>query len=455
MLFSITACPADDLGSPEISTNETDESLQEEVARLAGDPRLPDVEVTKKIRWLSWYAIDETGASTEMFKAKYGVPEPDKGDNVFEYWTVGYENRYVELAKRIQSGDSPDIFQFEDRNFPYSIYANLFQSIDGVIDIDAPEWADTREAIRLFEWGGKNYCAVAELVPSYFLWYRKSVVEEAGLEDPYALYKSGKWDWNKFLEMAESFSDPANDKYVVSGWEPDDSFLCTTGIGLITLENGQLKNNMYDVKIERAMELVAILSTRNYRYPHHELNDWSQNPGEFRSGNILFWDNGQWFYSELLKNYRDRDGWDDDEICLVPYPRDPNSDKYYQKMKQDAYMFVAGSKNQEGFVAWTQCVILTIKEPAVREAAREKRKRDDGWTDAQLDILEETVRDLFPVFDFKNGIGEDVGGMSAYELPVQMVTKYVLVHGESYTQMREENRAVIDARIVELNASVQ
>ncbi|MCL2634603.1 MAG: extracellular solute-binding protein [Oscillospiraceae bacterium] len=466
MVLSVAACETD--GRQAFTTldttraNEQHAGVQDAVAKIADHPSLPDVEVTKKIKFLSWPGsggnhIDETSPAAEMFRAKYGVPDQQDEDdrNIIEFWNCGqYQNRYVELAKRISSDDAPDIFPFEARYYPYGIYANLFQSIDGVIDIDSPEWADSREVIRRFEWGGKNYCAVTELVPSYVIWYRRSIMEEAGLDDPYTLYKQGKWDWNVFMEHCERFSDPLNDKYSVSGWDPDESLLCTTGVGLISIEGGKLVSNMYDARIERAMEMVYILSTRNYRYPQHELNNWSMNYNEFRAGNILFWDNGQWYYEELLHNYRDRDGWPDDEICLVPYPRDPYANEYYQQGRQESYMFVAGSKNKEGFQAWTQCVVLTVRDPEVLAQARDKKKVDYGWTDAQLDIFDEILRDLTPVFDFKNGLGEEVGSKDVYENAVEMVTKYVLIHGESYTMMREERRAEIDMQIAKLNASV-
>ncbi|MDR0223117.1 MAG: extracellular solute-binding protein [Oscillospiraceae bacterium] len=458
-MLNLTACSGGGGEIEEVTTNAAHEGVNDAVSKLLGSEALPDVEVTRKIKLLGWENvekwIDETAPAGALFSQKYGVPEPERGNNIIEYSNCGiYAARYEELSKRITSGDSPDIFPFEARYYPYGVYVNLFQSIDGVIDLSAPEWEDSLEAISRFEWGGKNYCAVTELLPSYFLWYRKTILEEAGLDDPYALYKAGKWDWDVFLEMCVSFSDPVNGKYSLSGWDPDESLICTTGVGLITLENGKLVNNMYDSRVERAMELVYTIASRDYRYPHNILNDWEMNYQEWRSGNILFWDNGQWWYADMLYKFRDRDGWADDEINLVPYPRDPYSDKYYQQMRHEAFMLCSGSKNVDGFKALTQCLVLTSREDEVKRQNRDKLNRDYGWTEKQLDILDETVRELSPVFDFKNGIGEDVGGKDLYEKPVEYVTKYVLVHANSYTQAREEYAGVIANRVNELNGSV-
>jgi len=424
--------------------------------------QLPDIEVTKKLKWLAWFEIDETQPTAVLFKQKYGVPESEKdpeNPKVIEYRKVTYDQRFEELGKEIAAGDSPDLFQFDVTNYPYCIYVNMFQSVDDLFDFSAPEWQSTAEARALFDWGGKTYCPITELVPSYLMWYRKSVIEEAGLPDPYMLYKSGQWDWNSFLEICEGFSDPDNEKYVISGWNPDNAFLCTTGKGLITIENGKLVNNMHDARIERCMDMLLTLAQRNYRYPHHELNNWGMNYPEFASGNILFWDNGQWWFEDLLYKYRDRYGWDDDELCFVPYPRDPEADKYYQMMKQDSYMLPSGSTNKEGYKAWLTCSVLTTNDPEVRSFYLEKRKQPYGeggygWTDFQLELLDEIVRDLTPVFDFKNGIGEDVADTNEYESAMERVTKYVYIHGNSYTQSRAENEAVINSRLEELNKSV-
>ncbi len=45
---------------------------------------------------------------------------------------------------------------------------------------------------------------------------------------------------------------------------------------------------------------------------------------------------------------RRKNKWEDDEINFVPFPQMDGADTYYQEMKQDAYMFVSGSKNADG-----------------------------------------------------------------------------------------------------------
>ena len=49
----------------------------------------PDLEVTKRLKWMAWWDIDETTAAAEMFKVAYGIPEdgddPASEGRIFEH----------------------------------------------------------------------------------------------------------------------------------------------------------------------------------------------------------------------------------------------------------------------------------------------------------------------------------------------------------------------------------
>lgn len=187
------------------------EGVQSAVGNVSAAENYKDIKVDTKIKWMAWWDIQEASPAVEVFKKLYGTPvNKPKGSesvddaNVFVNVRVSYAERYTSLAKQIQSDDSPDCFPFEIWNYPYSVYQNLFQSLDGIIDFTTDDWADYKEAIDKFNWGGKNYCPIMSLTPTSYLWYRKSIVEEAGLDDPWELYEQGKWTWSAFMEWQES-----------------------------------------------------------------------------------------------------------------------------------------------------------------------------------------------------------------------------------------------------------
>jgi multiple sugar transport system substrate-binding protein len=411
--------------------------------------------VTERIRHLSWFATDENSPTMETFKARFGVPV--EGESPIERIATAYETRYERLNQLISSGDSPDMFQFEERYFPWGAHAEQFLPVDDIIDFDRPEWDDTREIMELFNWGGRNYTAITELTNSTaLLFYRNSVAQGAGLRDPYEVWRAGEWTWDVMLDMVTSFS-VRDEKWGITGFYNDESAILSTGVGIISIEDGILVNNMSDRRIERAMDMLLNLAQNDFRYPYHELNDFQMNPTEFRHGNILFWNDGPWRYSETFTNHRRADTWDDDELRIVPFPRDPEApnERHFIRGKQDAMMWVKGSTNQEGFLAWTYSALVAQQDDVMRVETRERDIESFAWTNAQLDILEELrCPERFGlVWDFKNGIGLDIAD-AVTESPVQLLTRPVIVDGEPYAGQRDANRGVIIPRIELMNENV-
>lgn len=443
------------------------EGVQSAVNNVSAGENYKDIKVDTKIKWMAWWDIQEASPAVEVFKKLYGTPEnKPKGyesvadENVFVNVKVSsYADRYTSLSKLVQSDDSPDCFPFEICNYPYSVYQNLFQPLDGIIDFTTDDWADYKEAIDKFNWGGKNYCPIMSLVPTSFLWYRKSTVEEAGLDDPWELYESGKWTWETFLTMARKFSDPDNGKYVLDGYHPENNFVCTTGTPLIALEGGKLVSHLNDANIEKCLDMLRSFDNtqEQLRYPRDIDNNWSPSYPEWINGNTLFFEDGTWRYEETWRLYKKKQKWDDDEINFVPFPQMDGSDKYYQSMKQDSIMLVAGSKNIDGYKAWIYANLVASNDPEIQKAGREQSKAEYDWTDTLLDRLD-TMKDptaFTGVFDFKNGIGQDIASTDNQDNPVEQLTKGPYMTGESYTSFREQYQGQIDARLAELNKTVE
>ena len=445
------------------TTLDTDAAVQEAIGEIAEDTKLDTVEsVDKKIKWLAWWDMDETQAAAELFKAQYGIPEEgdasygaDFANDIFVWTNVAYGDRYDKLGQMVASGDSPDIFPFEIGYFPISAYMNMFQPIDGIIDTTTEDWSKYRDTMDDFMWDNKNWCAITAINTNYVLWYRKTIIEENGLQDPYELYKNGDWTWDKFLEMADIFQQSGEGRYVIDGWNVPDGFIATTGTPLVSIEDGKLTSHLNDPAIEKCMAFIETLATEDYRYPW-DLNGYSTNQRGWFNGETLFFLDGTWaFESDAWIKYRQRFEWADDELFFVPYPRDPDADAYYQAMKQDAYMLCAGAQNVDGFAAWTNCVLIASKDESVVEAQREKSKRDFGWTDEHLDLLEELKTSMIPVWDFKNGVSVTCAADGMDDSPTRAVLcRPYTFAGETYTQLRAEWENIIDAQIAEANGKL-
>ena len=436
----------------------------------------PDVEVTEKIRWLSWYQMDEKTPGPEVFKNRYGTPNLAKGDNVIERINVSYENRYDVLSNMVAADNSPDMFQFEDRFYPYGVFMKLFDSIDGVIDLSGSEWDATRDAIELFKWGGRNYTPITQLANSTgILFYSKKVMKQYSLDDPYDLWLKNQWTWREFEDMLEQFSDetaPNGGRYGVMGYYIDEATIASTGTPLIGIADGKLQNNMDNGNVERATTFLQTLANKNYRYPYHTINNFNLDKAALRAGRILFWNDGPWVYQETLQQQWEADNKakmveedgrkffkpdDHDEVFndigIVPWPRDPNASVHYQRGKQDAMMLVSGAPNLNGYKAWIQSSVIASQDKLMDDFGRGKLYRDHNWTTLQLNTLDK-ILEMPVVFDFKNGIGTDIADATMAS-NVENLTKPVIMDGESYTAMRDAERSIIEKRLVEMNESVQ
>jgi len=87
-------------------------------------------------------------------------------------------------------------------------------------------------------------------------------------------------------------------------------------------------------------------------------------------------------------------------------------------------------------------------------ASRERSKALYNWTDELLDVLDRLRNpNFYPlVWDFKNGIGPVASDYK--ESPIEELSKSVIVFGDEYSVLREENRATIIHWIDVVNAGV-
>lgn len=473
MVLSVTACD-ESTNDIEITTNPEFAPLVEYISEIKDDyvnslsgTKNEELKVEKKIKVLNWWVIDETQAAAELFKQVYGVPEMGDSsygqfaNSIFQTINVGYGDRYTQLAALVTSGNSPDMFQFEIINYPYSAVMGLFQPIDDYIDLSNPIWDASRDIMNQFAWEGKNYVSITALEMESILWYRHSVCEGAGIKDPYEYFEEGNWTWDTFLDVCERFCSSAEDRYAVDGYHVADNLLLTTGVPLVEIKDGKLTNNFYNADVERAMSnLIEVLCKQNYRKPHNNDVGWNTDLNGWARGTTLFFEGLENDIKDSFQAYITRFKWEDGDIWFVPYPKDPNSDKYYQSMKVGNFMLCGGSKNPEGYAAWQICCMYTANDKNGEVVSREQLKTNYvGYTDEWFDWLAHCKKDgiFTPVFEFKSGLGQDFVDDNI-DNPVNSILQkpyYDLPDDEgnavTFSTLRQANEGAINDRISALN----
>lgn len=424
-----------------------------------------NIKVDTKIKWLAWWAIDENSPEVTLFKQLYGVPEkkpegyedtPD--ENVFVNINVIYDDRNTRLATMVSSDSAPDCFPFEIGNFPYCVaQQNLFQSVDDLFNFDDDLWANTKDVIENFKWAGHYYCPIVSVGTDELMFYRKSVIEEAGLDDPWELFEQGQWDWDTFLKMCRDFTDPDNGKYAIDGFHFQNSFLYTTGLPRISLVDGKLVGNWNDANFEKAMDIMLLFddTKETLRYPREIENNWGTNLAAWaRNGDILFFEDGKWSLEGTGVGQMKRAlKWDEDELQVVPFPQMPGSDVYYQSMKVDPIMLVSGAKNLDGYKAWIYCNAYSAKDPSVKEAFNKQFQESYETPDHIMERIAiiEDPETFSPVFDF-TGIGLDIADPQKGDSPLEQLTFYPVMNGTTFTEVRSSVSAQLQTRLDELNA---
>ena len=122
------------------------------------------------------------------------------------------------IAKSIASGRPYDLIANHGIFFPNSIFLDIYEELSGYIDerdyfnASKPQNGGISKTVNAeFSWRGKLYaCGSAKSVLQNVIYYNKLMFQNAGLEDPYQLWKNGQWTWNKFVTMGRMVTDVAN-----------------------------------------------------------------------------------------------------------------------------------------------------------------------------------------------------------------------------------------------------
>lgn len=460
-----------------------DSNVQEAVGQLKDQLEDPEMKVEKRIKWLAWYNIQEATPAGELFKSVYGIPEtgddPDAAGNIFEWENVAYVDRYTKLGTNIQADMSPDMFPFEGTDFPIGIIKGRYQPVDELLDLSLPKWQGAKDLMDQFKVNGKYYCAFWEITLGSLMWYKKSAIAEIDAEDPQELFKQGKWDWDAFLDIGRKWQQSGTEdapRYLYDGWGVENNFFLSTGVPLVSMKEGKMTANLHDPNIERAVQLIETLDNENLPWPRAE-QGWTISPRSWINNQNLFFCEGVWRYegngwngksdtdedkkkmqsADGLKDYRIRFKWPEDEIRVVPFPKDPKADKHYVQLKQDSFMWVKGSKNPNGVKAWIDCSVTASLDPDTTEAAKQQMIDDPTkqWTRELLDFLYPLYKldgssPVYPVAEFRTGLPYPVYDSNASQSPVASLTDFIYID-ESFTTLRDTHESVIQAAIDDMN----
>ncbi len=455
LTFGITGCDQSGSSPKPPSTSETEEDYTVDI----GDITL-DIEENKNIE----------GAVVNYI----GTYNPTKAGDVkpaYTYFTETYKatlevDLYADseimekLAVLINGGESPDLVDQRDNSFPYYIGKNTYMALDEYMDMSAPQWKEVTEYIERFSIGGKHYYyPVFYYVSPRVLIYNRGKFVELGISDPKELYDKNEWTWDTFYSCMDQFVSKTKaevpDAIGVYG-SMATAFMDSTGTPLIDLKDDQLINNLNNSDIDRAQSFLENLKKQELSKLEYGsgYNNVAHEPVIL--GYAAFHSMGDW----KITDYSKKQSKDPDmDIMFVPFPRDPNADKYYMGLNTFAYLVPAGAKDVEASCVFINCVRMTKTDPELMKKVDESIMKEKKYTEEQYELWKylQTVSNFDPenlVYDFAYHIDEQ----TCNDVIIKFCENIPFVTDEetsTWTAMRTSLAPILENSITSINGDLK
>ena len=286
-----------------------------------------------KLTMYNWNpATEYTGAPAVMdaFKKQTGIQ--------VTWNTVSHSTYFAKLPALIASGENiPDMARigYADLDF----IQNMQPLSVSKFDFKDEAWDQTM--MKNLTFGGKTYGTTLQnthISGVYVMFYNKAIIDKYNYEDPYKLWKAGKWTWDKFLEMCE---DAKDDGMLFGAVGEGHSHAYASSFGLTNLNyNGKVMTSKWN--------------TPEWLKAHQEIGDlYNKDQLLGRGREELFDAAGCPFYVGSTVHARNKNSYFGDlkankTLYFVPLPEHPELKKYYQGyLEIEAYGIPKGAKNVE------------------------------------------------------------------------------------------------------------
>ena len=413
--------------------------------------QLQDVELeNKEIKWLAHYTKNpgtdgqSKGVDLEMFEQKYG-------GYVTDYPTT-YENRYNDLSTYILGGEGIDFFPGDDvYNLPKGVNSGMFQPVDDYIDMNSAIWQNTKEAMEIFNFGGKHFSFVTGVTAEQICMYNKSTIEANGLDDPWTLYENGEWNWDTFKNMLLEFVDEDNDQYGLDGWFYEKSLWTSAGATAVSSVDGHVQSNIKSALIEKAENFGYDLYNSGLILNLEQFS-WNIQPQMMGEGRELFLLWGSWGVQGDPSTWMN--AIDPEDLGIVPVPSPADSDPYCAATIA-GYALCKGAQNPQGVALFSECAIVAANDDGTVAISDRKAMDDNQWTQEVVDrikICNELARQ-YPVYDLAPGCSTDIASYTVNDSAIGLRAPF---HGVSdWATQREQLGDTIELLVKEVDDELQ
>ncbi|MCM1330517.1 MAG: extracellular solute-binding protein [Ruminococcus sp.] len=423
---------------------------QQQVADAAS--LLPDVELeNKNIKWFSFYdpfhpttSGNTKSISLELFEEKY--------DGTIEYIPTEWGKRFDDLSINIMGGTGIDFIAGGDLDsFPRGVPIGQFETYDEYVDFDSELWSTVKKANDMFVINGGHYLMITQVTGGSIVVYNRQTIENYGFDDPAELFANGEWTWSAFKNMLTEFVDNDEGRYGLDGWFNEKPLMLSGGVPPLELRDGKLVSNLYDERLEKAMNFMYDLN-KNGLVLDKNIMGWNVHPEFIGQGTEIFYIDGTHVLESAPEIWTETYGAAED-VMFVPIPKMDDSDTYYINAGMEAFMLCKGAQNPEGVARFMECCIAAALDENAAAIADRKSKEDYGWSDEMIE-MKHTIAQMAkenPVYSIHTGVGSELSSMldsgdQGIRAPF---------YGTEWATVRESLADATDTYIEEFNASLE
>ena len=245
-----------------------------------------------------------------------------------------YEEYDSKLTALVNAKKAPDLIRFIAPEPSRMYNCQDLKSATGY-DFKGDIW-DSR-VTSSYSYKGKFYAAnlknTLNQQPSVIM-YRPSMINRYKLDDPYTLWKQGKWTYDVFANICREFKAEVGHGAWMTSAVID--YLWYTDVDLITFDGTYYKNNLSDKNVILALQ--EVISNRDDLCPEAagETDKFEDGTYLFYSTNIIAARTTDFHITELKAN---------DDVECVPFPTIAGKTYYTNFQEFEAYGVPKGASN--------------------------------------------------------------------------------------------------------------
>ena len=408
------------------------------------------------IVWLSDYDLNtasngKPSAALSIFQKQYG--------GTVQYIYADHNKLSTVLEARIKAGEDVDMVPYIEDFFPEGAMTSLYAPLDPYFEDmgmnEAGLWDSMKDVSEQFKYNGQHYVVPYSISDPLLITYSRKLMKENDLDDPYELYKAGKWDWSAFTSMMEKFVEKADgtNRYGINGWF-GEAAIRSTGSNIVKYDGTMFTSNLSDPNIDKAGALMEDVAKKQL-YTKGWLDCFPTDQS------TLFYAMGDWALGGSNARNPEMD------LMIVPFPKAPGADKYYMSCNFDAKMLTANSVKGKAVAKFLMCERYAATSDKYRAAAKEQalthlksgNNADKSYiTEEQYNALQSYLdpKNVTPVFDFASGMGAKISGNGLYNYETRGVVKNLstaLLEGsaESWAELKKSVSPVLDSELKKYN----